>query len=61
MGEFDENSIFTEYSKSKHIQNVVKYYRELCNGQKTIIFNSNITHSQMVNDAFVKVTCHHTT
>lgn len=54
MGEFDENSIFAEYSKSKHIQNVVKYYRELCNGQKTIIFNSNIDHSQMVNDAFVQ-------
>lgn len=53
MGDFDVNSIANTYSNTKHIDNVVKYYIELCNYEKTIVFNSNVSHSLAVNNAFL--------
>lgn len=52
-GEFKTSSIFDEYSKAKHITNVVKVYEQYCKGQKTIIFNASVEHSELVNRAFV--------
>lgn len=41
------------YSTSKHVKNTVKAYEEHSVGQKTLIFNCNIDHSKLVNEAFV--------
>lgn len=53
-GEFDEKQMGETFSKPKHIQNTVHGYEQHCNGTKTIIFNANIEHSKLVNEAFQK-------
>ena len=40
------------YSTSKHVVNTVKAYEQHSVGQKTLIFNCNIDHSKLVNQAF---------
>lgn len=52
-GEFDTTAMFMEYSKGKHIENCVKAYEEKVLGKKTLVFNCNVRHSEMVNDAFL--------
>lgn len=51
-GDYSKGSIFEEYSKTKHITNVVKAYEQICKGKKTMIFNASIEHSKLVNTAF---------
>lgn len=53
-GDYNANAIFDEYKNEKYIKNVVKAYLDKCEGKKTIIFNSNVAHSQLVNDAFIR-------
>lgn len=53
-GEFDNAEMGKIYSKSKNVHNVVSAYEKLCEGKKTIIFNCNIAHSILVNDAFIQ-------
>jgi len=52
-GEFDEKQMSEEYSKTKHVKNTVTAYEKFLKGKKTIIFNCNISHSKLVNDAFI--------
>ncbi len=51
-GDYSKGSIFEEYSKAKHITNVVKAYEQICLGRKTMIFNASIEHSKLVDAAF---------
>lgn len=53
-GEFDSKAMFVEYAKGKHIENCVKAYEEKALGKKTIVFNCNIEHSELVNNAFLE-------
>jgi superfamily II DNA or RNA helicase len=52
-GEFDEGLMAVEFSKPKYVKNAVKAYEKWAKGNKTIIFNCTIDHSQQVNNAFV--------
>lgn len=52
-GEFDTTALFNEYSKGKNIDNCVNAYEEKAKGKKTIVFNCNIEHSELVNQAFI--------
>lgn len=52
-GEFENKSMSKEYSNSRNVQNTLIAYQKKCNGQKTIIFNVDIKHSNLVNQLFV--------
>lgn len=52
-GDFDERQMGNVFSTPKHVENCVKAYEQFGMGQKTIIFNCNIEHSNRVNDAFI--------
>lgn len=52
-GEYDEGMMAIEFSKKKHIQNTVDAYLKYAPETKCLIFNCNIEHSNLVNDAFV--------
>lgn len=54
-GDFNSKSIFEEMSQSKHIRNVVTAYERISKGQKTLIFNSTVEHSEMVNRIFIEM------
>lgn len=59
--DFNEAVMGAVYSTSKHVHNTVKAYEEHCVGQKTLIFNCNIDHSKLVNEAFLEAgynSCH---
>jgi len=43
-----------EFSKAKHIQNTITAYKAIGLGKKTLIFNCNVEHSVLVNNAFVE-------
>ena len=51
-GEYDESAMSAEFSKAKHIQNTVEAYKSYAAGTKCLIFNCNISHSELVTDAF---------
>lgn len=51
-GEYTTQSIFDEYSKAKHITNVVRAYEMKSLGKKTIVFNASVEHSELVDRAF---------
>lgn len=53
-GEFDEASMAISFSKPKYIHNTVRAYEKYGKGSKTIVFNVNIEHSKIVNEAFIK-------
>lgn len=53
-GEFDNTEMGREYSKSKHVHNVVEAYKRLGQNKKTMVFNCNVEHSKLVNDAFLE-------
>ena len=53
-GEYSNSSMMSEYSKSKHIYNVVKAYEEKAKGKKTLIFNVGVEHSLLVQNAFLE-------
>lgn len=52
-GEFEDGLMALQFSKAKHINNTVEIYRRKTNDTKAIIFNVNIDHSILVNDAFI--------
>src|SRR5690554_97238 len=54
-GDFNKGAIFQEMSSAKHIKNVVTAYERISKGKKTLIFNSTVEHSEMVNDVFVSL------
>lgn len=53
-GDFDENQMAKAYSTPKHVDNCVQAYTKYGMGEKTMVFNCNIEHSKLVNDAFVR-------
>lgn len=52
-GEFDDNQMGIEFSKPKHVNNTIAAYERFSLGQKTIIFNVNISHSKLVCENFI--------
>lgn len=52
-GEFDNKQMGATYSNIRHVQNTVEAYKRLGEGQKTMVFNCNVEHSKLVNDAFL--------
>jgi superfamily II DNA or RNA helicase len=52
-GEFDDRELGREYSKTRHVENVVKEYEKNTPNTKALIFNVNVAHSLLVRDAFV--------
>lgn len=52
-GEFDEQYMAQEFSKTKYVNNTVSAYTKWASGTKAIIFNVNIDHSKVVNEAFI--------
>ncbi|MEI7670126.1 MAG: DEAD/DEAH box helicase family protein, partial [Pseudomonadota bacterium] len=54
MGEFDEKTMAIEFSNPKYINSTVDAYRKYSEGSKTIIYNCNIEHSQLVTNAFIR-------
>lgn len=52
-GEFDNEVMGSEFSKSKNVQNCVDKYLEKGEGKKAIVFNCNVVHSKLVTQAFV--------
>lgn len=52
--DFDEKKMGNVFSSPKHVENCLKAYEKYCMGEKTIIFNCNVEHSKLVNDAFVR-------
>lgn len=53
-GEFDQKAMFEEFSKGKHIKNAVEGYERHAKGKKTLVFNCNVKHSELVNTAFIE-------
>lgn len=52
-GEYDEGLMAMEFSKAKHIQNTVDAYLKHGPNTKALVFNVNIEHSKLVNQAFL--------
>jgi superfamily II DNA or RNA helicase len=53
-GEFDDRAMGATYSKVKHVQNCIDGYKKFALHKKTIIFNCNVEHSKIVNQAFIE-------
>lgn len=53
-GEYDEGVMAIEFSKAKHIQNTVDAYIKHSANTKTLVFNCNIEHSNLVTKAFIE-------
>lgn len=51
--DFDEKQMGEVYSSGKHVSNCVDAYEKFLLGKKTIVFNCNIEHNQLVNQAFL--------
>lgn len=51
--DFDEQKMAATFSTPKHVDECVKAYAKCAKGQKTMVFNCNVEHSKLVNDAFV--------
>lgn len=52
QGDFNSAGMSMEFSKPRYVANVLKYYTEICNGQKTLIFNVDKVHSKKVTKMF---------
>lgn len=52
-GEFDERVMGETFGRVKHVQNCVEGYKKFALHTKTIIFNCNVDHSRIVNQAFL--------
>jgi superfamily II DNA or RNA helicase len=52
-GEFDQAQMAQIYKEPKYIDTTINAYKKHSIGQKTIIFNCNVEHSQGVNAAFI--------
>lgn len=53
-GDYSSSSIFNELKNEKYVQNVIKVYIEKSLNKKTMVFNSNVAHSKLLTEAFVK-------
>ena len=60
-GEYKQDVMAQEYSRSKNVHNTLAAFRKHCNNEKTIIFNVNINHSKLVTQTFVNAgyNCRH--
>lgn len=54
-GEYDEGLMALEFSKAKHITNTVIAYQKHAADTKCLVFNVNIMHSMLVDQAFQEV------
>lgn len=52
-GKFEDKAMGETFSRSKNVHNTVEAYRKLGNNEKTIVFNCNVEHSKLVNQAFL--------
>lgn len=52
-GEYDQQAMGKAFGNSRNVNNTVEAYTRLCEGKKTIVFNVNVEHSLLVNDAFI--------
>jgi|688.fasta_scaffold57441_4 superfamily II DNA or RNA helicase len=52
-GEYDEGLMALEFSKPKHVQTTIEAYQRYAPNTKALIFNCNIQHSILVNQAFL--------
>lgn len=52
-GEFDMKSMAIMFSRPNFISGVVEIYKQKADGTKAIVFNTNIEHSLMVQNAFI--------
>lgn len=50
--DFNERKMGEVYSAPKYVKICVDKYREFCDGKKAIVFNCNIDHSRLVQQAF---------
>ena len=50
--DFDEAQMGAVYSTGKHVSNCVDAYERFLLGKKTIVFNCNVEHSKLVDQAF---------
>ena len=53
-GKFDEEAMGKTYSTPKNIKNAIVAYEKYSLGKKTIVFNCNVEHSKLVNQAFLE-------
>ena len=51
-GEYNTASMAVEFSKPKLVEAVVYNYEKICNGKKTLVFNTTIEHSILVHNSF---------
>lgn len=52
-GEFDERAMGDMFSAKKHVNNTVDGYKKLADGSKALVFNCNVAHSLVTNEAFI--------
>jgi superfamily II DNA or RNA helicase len=53
-GEFDEAYMSEKFSAPRFVMNTVNAYKKHFDGKKNIVFNVNVNHSKLVNDAFLQ-------
>lgn len=53
-GEFDASLMGASFSSPKFVDKTVDAYKKYCLGEKCIVFNCNIAHSKLVNEAFIE-------
>lgn len=53
MGDFDEKQMALEFSNPVYIKSTVDAYEQFSLGRKTIVFNCNIKHSELVTSEFI--------
>lgn len=52
-GEFDNFTMGKTFSNTRNVNNTVIAYEKHCENKKTLVFNVNIEHSKLVNNAFL--------
>lgn len=53
MGDFDEKDLFDAFRKKRQLNNTITAYERFLKGKKTMVFNVNVEHSKLVNEAFI--------
>lgn len=53
-GDFEEQQLEAFYSSEKMVKNVVEAYWQIIKGKKTLIFNVNVAHNDLVHEALVQ-------
>ena len=52
-GEFAEDEMAAEFKKFKSVKNTISGYERFCLNKKTVVFNVNVSHSELVNESFL--------